>query len=142
MKMVVEQTKEYPNRMIYNPIDNCFTSSEVESLAHLRHFDYPYGWIKESGTPPEPHCDCILMAEGEFDLGDEINVKIIGMFKRNDGDHKYVVVDENRQIEDIFDLPTREMEALKSFYLRVDEGEGWFGHLEAEYCYEKCDRAL
>lgn len=142
MIMVIEQTKEYPNRMIYDPINNSFTSSDIESLAHLRHFEYPYGWIKESGTPPEPHCDCILMDKGSFKLGEEINVKIIGMFKRNDGDHKYIVVKENRKIEDFYELTPEELDALKSFYLRIDEGEGWFGHSEAGWCYENCERAL
>lgn len=142
MIMIIEQTKEYPNRMIYDPINNSFSSSDVESLAHRRHFEYPYGWIKESGTPPEPHCDSILMDGGTFELGEEINVKIIGMFKRNDGDHKYVVANVNRPIEDLYELTAVEWDALKRLYPRVDEGEGWFGYSEASLCYEQCDKAL
>jgi len=142
MRMIVEQTKKYANRMIYNPDDNSFTSSDIESLAHQRHFEYPYGWIKESGTPPLPHCDCILMDDGEYNLGDEVEIKIIGMFKRNDGDHKYVVVRKDRKIKDISEITMSETNALKNFYPRADEGEGWFGCIEAMICYENCERAL
>lgn len=142
MKMIVEQTKYYPYRMEYDPKEKKFTCTENESLMHRRQFDYPYGWIKESGTPPEPHCDCMLMSEDDFQLGDEIDIKIIGVFKRNDGDHKYIVVQEKRNIEDISELSKQELDALKKLYPRMGAGEGWFGKREAQGYYQKCDRVL
>ena len=142
MKMIIEQTKGYPNRMQYDPETKTFSESEKESLAHARGFDYPYGWVKESGTPPAPHCDCMLMSTKEYDLGDEVEIKLIGMFKRNDGDHKYIVVESGQEISDYAELSEAEKEALHRLYPRIGEGEGWFGKEEAEWCYEHCEKAL
>lgn len=140
--MIIEHTKNYKMRMIYIPETGEFMESDRVALMHARNFDYPYGWIKESGTPPEPHCDCILMSNKDYELGDEVAVRIIGMFKRNDGDHKYIVVENNRAIYEFEDLEDSEKAALKRLFPRVDEGEGWFGKNEAEYCYENCERGL
>lgn len=142
MIMVIEQTKEYATRMAYDPETKSFRERGGESLMHRRGFDYPYGWIKESGTPPEPHCDCILMSDRNFELGDEVGVKIIGMFKRGDGDHKYIVVETSCQENDIEELSEQERGALNRLYPNVREGEGWFGKDEALYCYKTCEKAL
>lgn len=142
MKMIIEQTKGYPNRMQYDPETNTFSESEKESLAHARGFYYPYGWVKESGTPPAPHCDCMLMSAKDYNLGDELEIKLIGMFKRNDGDHKYIAVEESREVNDYAELTEEEKEALHKLYPRVREGEGWFGREEAMWCYEHCEKAL
>ena len=34
--------------------------SDKMALSYARKFLFPYGWIKESGTPPEPHCNKAL----------------------------------------------------------------------------------
>jgi inorganic pyrophosphatase len=128
--------------MIYHPETKTFSESEKESLAYARGFNYPYGWVKESGTPPAPHCDCMLMSAKEYNLGDEVEIKLIGMFKRNDGDHKYIVVEASREINDYTELTEEEKEALHKLYPRVREGEGWFGRVEAMWCYEHCEKAL
>lgn len=142
MIMIVEQTKKYAYRMEYDPQTKSFHETEYESLMHNRRFDYPYGWIKESGTPPEPHCDCILMSDGNFELGDEVDVKIIGMFKRGDGDHKYIVVAQHRPENDYSLLSAEEKDALNRLYPNIREDEGWFGREEAEHCYKTCEKAL
>ena len=142
MKMVIEQTKDYPKRMVYHSETNTFSESEKESLAYARGFDYPYGWVKESGTPPAPHCDCMLMSTKEYNLGDEVEIKLIGMFKRNDGDHKYIVVEASREVNDYAELTEEEKEALHKLYPRVREGEGWFGREEAETCMKHHGKAL
>ena len=142
MKMIVEQTKGYPKRMVYHPETNTFSESDKDSLAYARGFDYPYGWVKESGTPPAPHCDCMLMSAKEYNLGDEVEIKLIGMFKRKDGDHKYIAVEESCEINDYTELTEEEKEALHKLYPRVREGEGWFGRAEAMWCYEHCEKAL
>jgi len=142
MKMIIEQTKAYPNRMVYDPETKTFSETEKESLAHARGFEYPYGWVKESGTPPAPHCDCMLMSTKEYGLGDEVEIKLIGMFKRNDGDHKYIVVETSREVGNYEELSEEEKEALHKLYPRVRDGEGWFGKEEAEWCYEHCEKAL
>lgn len=55
LHMIVEQTHNYPMRMEYNPATNQFTETGYKSLQYERGFTKPYGWIKESGTPPSPH---------------------------------------------------------------------------------------
>ena len=142
MHMIVEQTYKYPMRMRYDSTTKSFEASEQKSLAYERNFTKPYGWIKESGTPPQPHWDCILMSEEDVELGQEIEIKVIGVFKRSDLDHKYVVVEVSREIEDISELQESEWEKLRRLYPRIREGEGWFGKEEALYCMEHDEKAL
>ena len=142
LHMVVEQTKYYPMRMIYDPETKAFSESEFEFLGHARGFTKPYGWIRESGTPPSPHWDCMLMSDGEFALGDEVAVRIVGLFRRNDGDHKYVAVEVSRPVCDLGELSAEELDELRRFYPRARDGEGWFGREEALFCMEHYEKAL
>lgn len=140
--MIVEQTYKYPMRMVYNPETKEFLGTEYKSLLYERNFTKPYGWIKESGTPPLPHWDCILMTDKEWALGTEIEVKIIGVFKRNDFDHKYVVVEITREISDISELSESEWEELNKLYPRIGCGEGWYGSAVAMECMRTHEKAL
>ena len=142
LHMVVEQTGKHPMRMIYDPETNTFSESEFAFLGHARGFTKPYGWIKESGTLPGPHWDCMLMSDRRFELGDEAEVKVVGLFKRNDGDHKYVVVEAARPVSDLAELSDEEQEELRRFYPRAREGEGWFGREEALFCMANHEKAL
>ena len=142
MKMIVEQTFHYPKRMIWRPEERRFVESDRNSLMYDRGFSYPYSWIRESGTPPGPHCDCMLMSRRDCELGDEIDIKIIGVFLRADGDHKYVVVERQRAEEDLAELAEEERQALQRLYPRIGDGEGWLGREKALDCYEHGERAL
>lgn len=135
LHMIVEQTYKYSMRMVYNSDTGTFAESEYQSLQYVRNFRKPYGWIKESGTPPAAHWDCILMTNKEYELGDEIEIRIIGVFKRLDFDHKYVVAESTREIDDISELLESEREELSRLYPRVSEGEGWFGKDVANQLY-------
>lgn len=142
LHMIVEQTYKYPMRMRYDSETNGFIQTEYKSLQYERGFTKPYGWIKESGTPPFPHWDCILMTDKEYDLGEEIEINVIGLFKRKDYDHKYVVAETGRRIDDISELTEAERDELRRLYPRIDEGEGWFGKDVAEYCMEHHEKEL
>ena len=142
LHMIIEQTYKYPMRMEYDAETGKFIESEYKSLQYVRNFTKPYGWIKESGTPPFPHWDCILMTHTEYNLGDEVEIKVIGVFKRTDFDHKYVVVESFRDIQDISELMEDEMDELKKLYPRISEGEGWFGKDIAEYCMKNHEKSL
>ncbi len=142
LHMIIEQTYKYPMRMEYDAETGKFIESEYKSLQYVRNFTKPYGWIKESGTPPFPHWDCILMTDTECNLGDEVEIKVIGVFKRTDFDHKYVVVESSRDIQDISELMEDEMDELKKLYPRISEGEGWFGKDVAEYCMKNHEKSL
>lgn len=142
LHMIVEQTYAYPMRMEYDAKTGTFSATEYHSLQYVRGFTKPYGWIKESGTPPGPHWDCILMTDKEYGLGDEVEIKVIGLFKRADLDHKYVVCESACQVDDISELTDLEWEELKKLYPKIREGEGWFGKEEALYCMEHHKKAL
>ncbi len=142
LHMIVEQTRHYPMRMEYDRATGTFRERENRSLASVRGFTKPYGWIRESGTPPDPHWDCILLSEGEFSLGDEVEIEVIGVFQRGDGDHKYIVVESDRPIRDLSGITEAEREELNRLYPRVREGEGWFGRDRALWCMEHHEKPL
>ena len=142
LHMIVEQTVRYPMRMIYDPRSRSFTAGDCRSLLYERNFTRPYGWIKESGTPPNRHWDCILMTDREYDLGDEIEIRVIGVFRRADLDHKYVVVETTRNTDDYSELSDEEKSALGKLYPRIREGEGWFGKEAAEDCMKHHPKAF
>lgn len=130
--IIIEQTHEYKNRMEFDPIENTFSESRFESLAHARSFIHPYGWIKESGTPPGAHLDIILLSSEKYNLGDEVAVKIVGVFMRNDGDNKLIAILPERIETDFVQLSEDEKNNLSRLYPRVDEGEGWYGVTKAK----------
>lgn len=142
LHMIVEQTRDYPMRMEYDPVTGTFREREHRSLAFERGFTKPYGWIKESGTPPQPHWDCILLSDKDFALGDEVDIRIIGVFQRGDGDHKFIAVEPSREIHDLSEITEEEREELHRLYPRVREGEGWFGRERAMWCLEHSEKAL
>ena len=142
LHMIVEQTREYPMRMEYDGETGTFHESEYRSLAAVRGFTKPYGWIKESGTPPQRHWDCILLSDRDFSLGDEVEIRVIGVFERADGDHKYIAVEISRGISDLSQITEAERDELHRLYPKVREREGWRGAERARWCMERCAKAL
>lgn len=128
----IEQTYAYPRRMKYIAESNSFVEKDSASIFYVRNVPQPYGWIMETGTPPCRHLDVIIMTDKEYRLGDEERVKIIGVFRRNDGDHKLVGVPENSSTENFSELSEKEKEDLHRLYPREENGEGWFGRISAE----------
>lgn len=133
----IEQTFAYPKRMKYIAKTDSFIEKDCDSLSYVRNVRQPYGWIKESGTPPCEHLDVIVMTDKEYELGDEEKVRIIGVFCRNDGDNKLVGVPLDRQIDDFSQLGETEKEDMHRLYPKEDKGEGWFGREKAEEIIEK-----
>lgn len=129
---IIEQTPAYPNRMKYVVETDTFVEKEYKSLFCERNIPQSYGWIKESGKPPCAHLDVIIMTDQKYALGDEVRVKIVGVFCRNDGDNKLVGVLEDRDISDFSELTNAEKEDMHRLYPREGVGEGWFGHERAE----------
>ncbi len=128
----IEQTFAYRKRMKYIAETDSFIAKDCDSLGFVRNVRQPYGWIKQSGTPPQPHLDVYIMTERDFELGDEVEVRIIGVFWRADGDHKLVGVTLDRSISDFSELSDVEKEAMRRLYGGKYEGEGWFGRDRAE----------
>ncbi len=128
----IEQTFAYPRRLKYIAETDSFIETGSDSLFYVRNVRQPYGWMKESGTPPYEHLDVIVMTYQVYEPGDEVRVKIIGVFCRNDGDNKLIGVPENRDIDDFSQLTDTEKEDMHRLYPREDIGEGWFGRKRAE----------
>lgn len=128
----IEQTFAYPKRMKYIPENDAFIEKSCDSLSYVRNVRQPYGWLKESGTPPCEHLDVIVMTDKAYELGDEDTVKIIGVFCRSDGDHKLVAVLKDKGIYDFSQLSDREKEDLHRLYPKESRDEGWFGREKAE----------
>lgn len=127
----IEQTIAYPKRMKYLRETDSFTEKEYDSLSFVRNVPEPYGWIVESGTPPERHLDVIVMSDKDYALGDTENVRVVGVFRRNDGDHKLVAVPVDRDVYDFTELTDAEKADMHRLYPLEDPGEGWFGRTEA-----------
>lgn len=153
--MKIEQTKDYKARIEYDPETDSFHETEYLSLFYARNFPYPYGWITESGTPPKPHWDVILIDDGAYALGDVVEIKLIGVFLRNDGDHKLIAVKAGAGCEkqaeqvhselnadDIAQLTEAQMTYLHQLYPHVREGEGFRGKAEAERVIRECEMVL
>lgn len=132
----IEQTREYKNRLEFDPIKNIFNETKSKSLAYVRNFPHPYGWIKESGTPPELHLDVVLLSPKKYKLGDETAVKIVGCFVRNDGDNKLIGILPERLETDFIELPEDEKADLSRLYPHVGDGEGWYGAVRAREIIE------
>ena len=130
--MIIEQTKDYKLRIEYDPETETFHESPYTSLAYARQFPHPYGWIKESGHPPKAHLDVFLLSNEPYELGDEVIIKIVGCFVRNDGDSKLIAITPNRTETDFSQLPDVEKEDLNRLYPSIGEGEGWFGKEKAD----------
>lgn len=128
----IEQTYAYPKRMKYIAETDSFIEKDCDSLSYVREVRQPYGWIKESGTPPQPHLDVIVMTGDEYELGDEVQVRIVGVFRRSDGDHKLVGVLGSREVSDFTELTESEISDMNRLYRKKCEGDGWFGRETAE----------
>ena len=125
--IIVEQTKDYKKRIAYDPNTNSFSETEYDCIFLHRGFTHPYGWLKGYGTPPDEHLDVFLLSQENCSLGDELPVKIVGVFKRNDGDHKLIGISPERQESTFSELPETEKNDLYRLYPQVRDGEGWFG---------------
>lgn len=129
----IEQTNDYPKRMKYIPETDSFVEKDCDSLSYHRGvYQYPYGWMMESGTPPSPHLDVMILTDKHYELGDIAKVRIIGVFVRNDGDHKLMSVLEDRDITEFEQLTEEEKDNLFKLYPYVHDGEGWFGSKVAQ----------
>ena len=128
----IEQTRAYKKRMRYMPNTDTFEEKDCDSLSYIRNIPYSSGWIKESGTPPCEHLDVIVITDISFELGDEIPVRVIGVFCRYDGDNKLIAVPVSRHETDISELSDSETVILHRLYPKVGNDEGWFGKERAE----------
>jgi hypothetical protein len=129
--VVVEQPRNEPYRLAYNPASGTFSKTVYKSLLHARGFSGAYGWIGGTGTPPKFHYDVMLLTEQNPKPGDILEGYICGVFFRRDQDHKFVAMDEvfrNKVGEaDLGALDKAIYDELVGLYPEVGENEGWHG---------------
>ncbi len=131
-KICIEQLRTDEYRQIYNEATHTFESSEYKNLLFERCFSGHYGWIVGTGNPPHRHLDILFLTDKNYNKGDIVSVKIIGVFLRNDKDHKIVGIETSRIEDDFHMLSKEERENLKNIYPLIHKGEGWFGRQTAE----------
>ena len=130
--VIVEQPRNEPYRMNYDPVKGTFTRLPNKSLFYERGFaSGVYGWIGGSGIPPGPHHDVILLTEQSPSCGDVLLGHICGVFLRQDNDHKFAAVDneirQGMKTADLASLDEVYTRELLQLFPKIGKGEGWFG---------------
>jgi hypothetical protein len=130
--VIVEQPRNEPYRMAYDPRSGRFSRLSYPSLFYERGFTHGvYGWVGGSGIPPAPHHDVMLMTDQFPSCGDVLVGHMCGVFLRQDNDHKFVAVDDEirrgMKTADLAALPQIYAQELRRIYPRIGEGEGWYG---------------
>ena len=129
--VVVEQVPEVPYRFAYDAVKRVFCRTDRSSLIHLRGFSGLYGWIGGTGSPPGPHFDVLLFTDERPRLGDILPGHICGMYRRADGDHKFVAVAPAQRHKmagaDLQHLDECQREELTGFYAHPRDSEAWLG---------------
>lgn len=129
--VIVEQPRDEPVRLAYDPATQTFQPTAHKSLTYHRGFCGVYGWIGGSGAPPGPHFDVLLLTDQNPRPGEVLEGYICGVFFRRDGDYKFVAMDaELRHTVSAPDLSALDEETYKNLtglYPEIGEGEGWYG---------------
>jgi len=129
---IVEQCRNDEYRNKYKPETNAFERTTLKSLLFERKFDGVYGWLDGYDYPPNRHLDIMVITKNEYNLGDRIKIKIIGIFKRNDNDNKLIAVEYGRNENEINELSESDQIMIKRLYPIIKNGEGWLGKEVAE----------
>ena len=130
--MIVEQLGSQEFRMRYDDKRNVFVPTSDKYLGHTRGFEGIYGWIVGYGTPPARHLDVMVPTAGTYSPGDEVAIRIVGCFKRADGDNKFIGVERGRPETTLSELPGPELTMLRAQYPDVRENEAWLERAEAD----------
>jgi len=133
--VVIEQPRGEPYRMRWDPASGQFVRTAYRSLSHFRGFTGVYGWIAGTGVPPDPHHDVMVLTDASPQPGDVVEATVCGMFRRGDGDHKFVAVTAEvlarMASADLHDLPAAGLAEVLGCYPEVGPGEGWDGARDA-----------
>jgi inorganic pyrophosphatase len=128
---IIEQPREEPNRLRYDPLTATFSRTNRKSIFHERGFSGAYGWIAGTGMPPGLHFDVIVVTRRDPQPGYVLEAYICGMFKRCDNDHKFVALDAalvaNAPELELAALPPDDYNELLRLFPDVGPEEGWFG---------------
>jgi inorganic pyrophosphatase len=136
---VVEQRRNDQYRNRYDPENGKFEITQYKSLLFERNLVGVYGWLDGYGYPPNRHLDVIVITNNEYELGNKIEIKIIGIFIRNDNDNKLIAIESSRNENEITEIPISEQQMINTLYPKIDNGEGWFGK---EIAYQNIEKYI
>ncbi len=76
-----------------------------------------YGYIEKAINKDEKdEVDVILFSTRSYITGDTLEVEIIGMLTRKDGDHKLIASDESTTIKDFGDVSPEERDLILKYF--------------------------
>jgi inorganic pyrophosphatase len=76
-----------------------------------------YGYLVDFVNELEKdNVDCLVFTTKNLNTGDEVEVEVIGIMKRDDGDHKIFTKDETVSINTFEDLPEQEIKLIKEYF--------------------------
>lgn len=76
-------------------------------------YGYLVGFLNET---EKDNVDCLIFTTKNLNTGDEINVEVIGIMNRDDGDHKIFTKDETVNIDAFEDLSEQEIKLIKEYF--------------------------
>lgn len=92
-----------------------------------------YGFIKDSLNKDEgDNVDAIIFSNNKHNTGDEIEIDIIGILKRDDNDHKIIAVDDSMPYKDFQEVPENERRLILTYFAHGHQEITLGGKAEAE----------
>lgn len=133
VELIAEILSGDNKRLIYSEDDNIFLVEKFNNIFMKDKLErYVYGWILGCGSPPNKHLDVLMITNKQYNLGDKLTGKVIGVFYRIDGDHKIVCLEQDDNINDITELSNNDKELLKNLYSGKYYGDAWLNSEDAE----------
>lgn len=76
-----------------------------------------YGFVKDTLNASEgDEVDVIIYSDKNYKTQDELEINILGMIVREDGDHKIIATDLDSSISSIEDIPENKWKLIKDFF--------------------------
>ena len=98
-----------------------------------------YGFIADTHTKENDEVDVLVFSHQEFKTGDEVEVEVIGIIKRADGDDKVLAVDNSRpEIKSWPDIAEAERQLITDFFSYQHPFLVIEGRVEAENYIKSC----
>lgn len=98
-----------------------------------------YGFIADTHTKENDEVDVLIFSNREFKTGDEVEVEVIGIIKRADGDDKVLAVDDSRpEIKTWLDISETERQLIEEFFSHHHKFLAIEGKTEAEDYIKSC----
>lgn len=77
------------------------------------HYGYLDGVINKADSD---HVDVLIFSNKTYQTGDEVDVEIIGLLTRADGDHKVLAIDGSRPLTSFTELPAAEQDLVLKYF--------------------------